>query len=269
MHLSSVEALTNEDVLARQGLYPAGTVTEQSVIDTLRANKIHYVWVEDDIVEMDVDMTLISKGYLYADSVIYPILAMSSVIPDVLQQMLATDNVTLYHSINVAIISQYIARVLGFKEDNIKEVITAALLHDIGKLQIPHSILQKKGQLTADEFTKVKEHPLVGYEILSQYPMFSDDIKRGVLEHHEKWAGNGYPFNLSGFNIHMYARIIAIADVYDALVSKRSYKTEMTTDQAIKEMLKDVGHFEPSILNRFVDSIEHTSSFGVDILRIS
>ena len=193
----------------------------------------------------------------------------SSITKNLLDTLKSEDASTLYHSINVAIIAKYIARILKLDDATINEITTAALLHDIGKLQVPNEILYKRDKLTHEEFDIIKEHPTLGYHILKQAGCVNTDIIHGVFEHHERWDGYGYPMGLCDLDIHIYARIIAIADVYDALVSERSYKKALSREDAIECMKADSGHFDTDILNRFLHSIENTSSNGVDILRIS
>ena len=256
-------------VLARKSIYPAGTVISENVLSIFDKKRVTYVWIEDTREPIDIETVLIESGDLYVDSVIAPILKISELIPDTLQQMLCEDKCTMYHSINVAITSKYIAGLLGLPDVIITDIIVAAILHDIGKLSISKQILQKNGKLTSEEFDLVKTHVDVGCAILKQNGNFSDDIIRGVSEHHERWDGRGYNKHLSGYDIHIYARIVSISDVFDALVSKRCYKEALTREDALLVMEKDTGHFDTSILNVFIQNMRETSDYGVNILRIS
>ena len=161
------------------------------------------------------------------------------------------------HVKRVAEYSRLLALLWGMDKKEANNLLIASPMHDIGKVGIPDSILKKTGKLTEDEFEIMKEHSLIGYNILK-------DSKRDILkaaaivakEHHEKWDGTGYPFGLKGENIHIYGRITAIADVFDALGSERCYK-EAWEDEKIfglfqKEKAK---HFDPNLIDLFFKNI--------------
>lgn len=135
--------------------------------------------------------------------------------------------------------------------DFIDNIYSLAAIHDIGKIGTPDYILQKKGPLTVSEWKIMREHTINGSLILGGYPISM--AKEIALSHHEKWDGSGYPYNLVGEMIPLAARIVAIADVYDALRMKRSYKDEISHDETVQLILKDSGsHFDPSIINVFL-----------------
>ena len=127
------------------------------------------------------------------------------------------------HCINVAMLSMLIARWLRLGEEETEEVEKAGLLHDIGKSRIAPSIVNKPGPLLPHEFEEIKKHPAYGYEILKGVEGLPDEICRGVLMHHEREDGSGYPAALKRESISEYARIIAVADIYDAMTSDRTY----------------------------------------------
>jgi len=132
---------------------------------------------------------------------------------------------TSNHVKRVALTCQYLARVFGMKEKEVEILYKAAPLHDIGKIAIPDHILNKPGKLTGDEWQKMKAHAQIGYDILSSSGL--KVLSAGAIvaaEHHENWDGSGYPKGKKGQDIHIYGRIAAIADVFDALVNKRCYK---------------------------------------------
>ena len=135
----------------------------------------------------------------------------------------------------------------------------ACLLHDIGKVGIPDSILLKRGKLTAEEFDEMKKHTTIGAQTLEsayQHYQMSELIKMGMdiaLSHHERWDGLGYPNGLKGNEIPLSAQIVAIADVYDALRSTRCYKTASNHEDSLAEIRKDIGHrFNPVIAKAFL-----------------
>ena len=162
------------------------------------------------------------------------------------------DYTTYEHSMRVAEISKHIGNIIGITD--IRLTISAAL-HDIGKLHIPKSILNKDSKLSDKEFDIIKLHPALGCIIAESHNIKDDSILRGIYEHHERYCGGGYPNSIDSDDIHIYARIIAIADVYDALTSKRCYKDKLTQTSTIQYMISDKGHFDQYILHTFLKSI--------------
>jgi putative two-component system response regulator len=153
-----------------------------------------------------------------------------------------------------------VARQLGWPEEDLDRLFHAALMHDIGKLAMPDSILRKTGPLDAAEWAIMKRHPLVGARILSGSD--SDIIKLAevvALTHHEKWDGSGYPQGLRGNHIPLVGRIVAICDVFDALTVRRPYKPAMPFDKALAVLRQDVGtHFDPLVARAFFAAEQDT-----------
>lgn len=163
------------------------------------------------------------------------------------------DEYTYTHSVNVALYSMMIARWMDLEEEEIKDVIKAGLLHDIGKARIPKWILDKKGPLTEAEFEKIKEHPLIGYELCGEVDSIKSDIKEAVLLHHEKMDGSGYPQEVGSEDIGLYAKIVAVADVYDAMTSERPYKKRQTPFRVFKEIRdSEYGKLDIEVKNAFL-----------------
>jgi putative nucleotidyltransferase with HDIG domain len=126
-----------------------------------------------------------------------------------------------------------------------------ALLHDVGKLMVPAEVLNKPGKLTDEEWALVQRHPSAGVELLADIE-FPWDVRPIVESHHERWDGKGYPHGLAGEDIPLTARVLCIADVYDALTSERSYKKAFTHDEALEIMRRDVGkQFDPNLFGTF------------------
>ena len=142
---------------------------------------------------------------------------------DILQNMREYDDSTFAHSMNVALISNLLATWLRFSEEGIKRATICGLLHDVGKMQIPYSIISKPGQLSDEEFEMIREHPITGYQLLFSQNM-DQYICNAALQHHERYDGSGYPLHLKGTQIDRYARVVAIADVYDAMTAARCYR---------------------------------------------
>jgi putative nucleotidyltransferase with HDIG domain len=146
---------------------------------------------------------------------------------------------TYRHSMGVAAATIHIANTMGLSEERTKVVRRAALLHDIGKLRVPNSILDKPGKLTNEEFAVVKEHPALTQQILNRVPAFRE-MALIAGAHHEKLDGTGYPYHLDGTDLSMEARIIAVADVYAALSEERPYRESLDFAQISSIMMKDI-----------------------------
>lgn len=168
----------------------------------------------------------------------------------------AKDRYTHGHSSRVAEYAKEIARRAGKSEGEVREIYFAALLHDVGKIGIPDSIINKSGNLTDEEFEMIKQHPNLGYQILKNIQQ-SPYISVGAHYHHERYDGLGYPEGLKGEKIPEIARIIAIADTYDAMTSKRSYRATFPQEIVRAEIEKGMGtQFDPTfatIMLRMID----------------
>ncbi|MBI3928707.1 MAG: HD domain-containing protein, partial [Armatimonadetes bacterium] len=144
-----------------------------------------------------------------------------------------------------------LARALRLPAGLVAELGYASMLHDVGKLHVPDHILRKPGPLTTEEWEVIRQHPLQGVRILGRHPAFS--LAREIaLAHHEKWDGSGYPEGLSGESIPLSARLMAVADVYDALISKRVYKQAFSHEKAVAIIQEGRGaHFDPTVVDAF------------------
>lgn len=168
-------------------------------------------------------------------------------------QLRIYDYYTFSHSINVAILSAIIGRELGFNYKKLKDLTFSAFLHDVGKMQVPTEILYKPGVLTQDEMQAVKKHVEYGYDFILSELKLPDEIAKVALLHHERWEGQGYPYGLKGDQIPEFAQIVGIADVYDALVSEKVYKSSVESIEAMKIMLTEESRsFNPEMLNAFI-----------------
>jgi putative nucleotidyltransferase with HDIG domain len=162
----------------------------------------------------------------------------------------AKDRYTRGHCHRVAEYACQIARAVGISERDIVWFRMGAFLHDLGKTEVPEEILNKPSQLTADERVIMELHTVVGDEILANFP-FPWEIRPMVRSHHERWDGNGYPDGISGTDIPITARILRIADIFDALTTTRSYRQPLTAQQALRVMEDDHGSFDPEIFEVF------------------
>lgn len=174
---------------------------------------------------------------------------------DMLNCMRGYDDLTYVHCISVALVCNVMAGWLGMSKSDTDELVLAGLLHDIGKLKIPKEIITKKGKLTDAEYRVVKYHPQLGYDILKNTNL-SERVKDAALMHHERYDGGGYPSGLSGEKITEFGRIVAIADVYDAMTANRVYRDGLCPYDVIEHFQKDMRIYDPYFLLVF---LEHTA----------
>ena len=168
----------------------------------------------------------------------------------------AKDPYTRGHSERVSSYSMAITRHLGMSQEEVFRVHIASILHDVGKLGIRESILNKPGGLSDDEFEVMRQHPAIGAQIMSPIRMLKDIIP-GIRNHHETWDGSGYPDHLKGEEIPMVARIIGIADTFDAMTTTRPYQQAMTLDYVLAKMRSMAGsRFDPVVLDAFVAAVK-------------
>ena len=166
------------------------------------------------------------------------------------------DNYTFLHSVDVCIYSIILGKKLGYGKDPLMSLAMGAILHDIGKCKVPLDILQKPGKLTNDEFAQMKLHTVHGCEIIKNTWRMTTKVANIAFQHHEKWDGTGYPLGTSSNLIDPLARIVALADVYDALTSDRVYKKRELPHKAASYIKSNAGIvFDPFIVDLFINSI--------------
>ena len=144
---------------------------------------------------------------------------------------------------------------MGMTKAALNELRTLGLLHDIGKIAIDNSILNKSDRLTKEEWNEIKRHPEIGYRILSSVNDMAE-LAGFILAHHERWDGKGYPKGIKGTDIPLQARITAVADAYDAMTSKRAYRDPLPESVAVDELEKNAGtQFDPEIVRVFINKV--------------
>jgi response regulator RpfG family c-di-GMP phosphodiesterase len=164
----------------------------------------------------------------------------------------ARDHETHGHSERVVRFSLRLGQELGLEPEQLRSLELGALLHDIGKIGVPDAILRKPGRLTEEEWQQMRQHPLHGGEILKGIE-FLEGAARVVAQHHEKWDGSGYPRGLRAEKIDLNARIFAVADAFDAMVSERVYKRGRSYEAAVEELIRCAGsHFDPRVVEAFL-----------------
>lgn len=178
---------------------------------------------------------------------------------DILTQMRMLkkkDDYTFNHSLSVSILSISLGKWINYPKDKIFDLSIAGLFHDLGKLMISDDIINKPSKLTNKEFEVIKKHSLYSYDILRETGRFNEDILLGISQHHEKMNGLGYPHQLKSKDIHEYAKIISICDIYDALVSRRAYK-EKENPLTVADYMRHESFetLDPRLTHIFLDNI--------------
>jgi putative nucleotidyltransferase with HDIG domain len=164
----------------------------------------------------------------------------------------AKDAYTCGHSERVALVSRHLAQQAGLSDYDVEQIYMAGLLHDVGKIGVPEAVLQKAGRLTAEEFEQIKRHPAIGAKILQDVKQVREIIP-GVLHHHERFDGKGYPAGLSGHDIPLMGRIICLADCFDAMTSSRTYRKALPLEVALCEIRRCAGtQFDPALTEIFL-----------------
>jgi HD superfamily phosphohydrolase YqeK len=166
------------------------------------------------------------------------------------------DYYTRGHSERVSRGSVMIAQQIGMRADRVEAIRYAGMLHDVGKLGVPTKVLQKSGSLTEEEFAAIQLHPMRGLEIVREIG-FLDEALAGIMHHHEKMNGCGYPMGLAGDEIPEFARVISVADAFDSMTSNRSYRAARTKEEAVEELKRGAGdHFDPAIVDAFLRALD-------------
>ncbi|MFZ3102447.1 MAG: HD-GYP domain-containing protein [Desulfitobacteriaceae bacterium] len=291
MRLVSVSYLGEGAVLARPIINPAGQVLLQagikltaSYIERLKRYGFEVVFIQDDRLEdvevhsaisaltREVAYKTIKKISEYIESDRESFLEIGQVrdailkmIDDLLynydiignlSEIRGYDDYTFHHSVNTTILSLVMGIGSCYNENQLLELGMGVLMHDVGKVRVSDKILNKVTPLTEEEFEEIKKHTVYGYEILRRNHDISLLAAHVALQHQEKWDGSGYPRSLRGKEIHEYARIAAIGDVYEALTSKRVYRGPVEPYQAYEYIIANSGtHFDPKSLNVFARNI--------------
>lgn len=218
-----------------------------SATDSLQ-NSLNAI-VERSLSQKELNKTIDDCISLYSSSV------SSYSVLDMLNHMRDFSDATFVHSINVGMISAIIGKWSGKSPEDERILVSCGLFHDIGKLLIPKEILNKPGKLTDEEFEIIKEHPKNGYGLLKNLPL-DERIKYSALMHHEKIDGSGYPFKLKGSHIDDFAKIVTIADIYDALTANRVYRGPICPFDAL-EIFEDGGYnlYDTNYLLTFLHNI--------------
>ncbi|PYZ91807.1 phosphohydrolase [Salipaludibacillus keqinensis] len=158
-----------------------------------------------------------------------------------------------FHSVAVSVFSYLLGKKLDLKSGEVIQLGLAGLLSDCGMSKLPFNVFEKKGSLTASEYNEVKKHPIIGYRMLEEIPGFSKNALLGILQHHEREDGSGYPLHIKRSKLHQYAKIISVADVFHAMTSERHYRSKQSPYKVIASLKIDqFGKLDHKILNQFI-----------------
>lgn len=178
---------------------------------------------------------------------------------DMLLNMHNTEDSVYHHCIDVALISNVLARWLQFSEADQMMATACGLFHDVGKFMLPNGVLRKPGKLTPDEFEIVKTHTTEGFHLLGRYNSIPEPVKNAALMHHEKCDGSGYPYGLTGSEIDKFSKIVTIADIFDAMTSERVYRAAMCPFSVIKYFEDDgIQKYEIKYILTFLENVSNT-----------
>ncbi|MFZ5966182.1 MAG: HD-GYP domain-containing protein [Bacillota bacterium] len=280
-----------EDIVGKYDimLLTSGTIISYNHIENLRKLDIKFVYVmekeiedeeikKDDIIIIDREInkeynkTMDSFKNVYksfgsgkkmevevVEQAITPLIAevvKNNNVLGRLRQIEVNDEYTYKHSVDVCMLATMMGKWMGYSEDELRKLSMSALLHDIGKAKIPIEILNKPDKLTVEEFEIIKKHTVYGYEMAKCMPNIHSDVFYGILQHHERMDGSGYPFGVKGDKIHEYAKIIGIADVFDAMTSNRVYKEKESPFKVAELIVENsFGILDPVIANVFLSNI--------------
>ena len=213
--------------------------------DTLKAQATAYVYPSlFTLLVLILAVSIIVKNLGYMNETIKAHSEVKALAVEVMEALAHTidakDEYTRGHSVRVAKYSKMIAEKMGMSESECEDVYYMGLLHDIGKIGVPNEIINKPARLTDEEYGVVKKHPMTGFEILAEIKT-RPDLSTGARWHHEKMDGTGYPDHKKGEEIPIQARIIAVADSYDAMTSNRSYRSYLPQDVVREEILNNIG----------------------------
>lgn len=173
----------------------------------------------------------------------------------------AKDSYTAGHTYRVTVYALKLGEELGLSSAQLKSIAQGGLVHDVGKIHIPDYVLNKTGKLTDEERILIERHPVDGYNMCKQIGFMMEELAI-IRSHHEKWNGTGYPDRLAGADIPLVARVTAVADVYDALTSSRSYRKAMTHEQAMAIIIEQSGeHFDPNCIEAWKKVVEEEKEF--------
>lgn len=229
-------------------------IIRDSSIDDFTKASIAYdasKWLVKDILANPTLGENIRRGHDFVEVSVGHILENQNAFGNLLKVM-SFDYTTYSHSVNVCTFAVALAKFLGIDDQQqLNNLGVGALLHDVGKTSIPTEILNKHAALDEEEFQLVRQHPLVGQELIRQTDLVNEECYYPVIQHHEREDGSGYPYGLKSDDIHLFGKIVGIVDVFDAMTTQRSYRNAVETFHALMVMYGDKELFDVKILEQF------------------
>lgn len=249
--------------LGFQGVYISDDLSKDLVVANLISDKLKYK------AKKEVKTLFIQVENQKKTMITNQMDVIGSVIGDIVDEILYNRNImvnvvdlrtfddyTFSHSLNVAVLSVIMGAVLDLNRSILKELAMGALIHDIGKVFVDKTIINKPDKLTPEELAEVRKHSQYGFDYLSAHCKIPDNAMKAVLSHHEQLNGKGYPNGLKGEDIHLFGRIICVADVYDALSSDRPYRRAMLPSDAVEYIMGGYNTmFDPRVVAAFVRKV--------------
>lgn len=240
-----------DDDISRD-IHIVSIINERVRAQTVRGIKDVFICTEND---SPVTKKKFNDMQLQIESIVDEILLNKNLMVNMVD-LKVFDDYTYFHSVNVAVLSIVLGASIGFDRKVLCNLGFAALLHDIGKVFIKREILNKNGILTNEEFSEIKEHSAMGCDYIRKGFGVLLTAQTGILDHHEKFSGGGYPNNIKGDSISLFGRIIAIADVYDALTSDRPYRKAMIPSEVMEYIMGSSSTlFDPDLVKVFIKKI--------------
>lgn len=239
-------------------------VISENFNDFKERYQVHHEMTETKLNEVFSGEPIVEEDLYEVTTVLVDSLRTKAELFNYMYHLREEDDYTYTHCLNVSVLANIFAHWLKLSEKQIKEITVSGLLHDVGKMKIDNDILNKPGKLTKEEFEVIKQHATFGYETIKQQNI-SQEVKNGVLFHHEKLDGTGYPLGIKGEQIPLYAKIISIVDIYDAMTSKRSYHEKHSPFKVIRMFEQEsYGLLDTKLLFVFLENIAH-NYLGKDV----
>lgn len=269
VHVEEADMSWGETAATEQPVEERQTFTEKLRPEKFRQEKpaFHQTF-EKAVSTLKNLMTRVQGGdnipVMEVREVVSPILSQFQDHPQVLlslRRFARLDSYAYEHAIAVGIISYMIAKWIKVPEKERMQVALAGTLLDVGKTKIDRRILQKPGKLTSEEFEEMKKHTVYGYQIIKSSHGLSEGVALAALQHHEREDGSGYPLGLPGSKLHLYSKIVAVADVYHAMCSDRAHQKALSPYMVVEQLVQDsFGKLDPYIVRTFVDGITQFSA---------
>lgn len=251
--LKSLYAFDKVEVLSNEEVSKEAIAIEEAKTTLINvSNSVEYIFTNST----NLKSSNTNEINEYAKNLLSQIKVNNNIIKSIILNGSGEDSIYM-HSVNVAVLSYLLGKWANISESKLHALIYASLLHDFGKTKIDKKIIDKPTKLTKSEYEIIKTHPILAYNDIKDIPFISQSVLYGVLMHHERCDGSGYPLKLTGDQIHKFAKIIAIADTFDAINSNRAYKKRKKPLQSLKTIKEEsLTKLDYSLCNTFLKGLE-------------